>query len=297
MIRQAAAIVVVLLLSPAWVSGQGTELTINVGSANVHKAPSNTSPVLGVVGRGAKLEVTREVGDWVKIHFPPAPDSVGYVRVSLGSVSNGVASKTAPMPNAAAATPARASAQPASRVASPTPATAIEPTQTGNQLPVRNPAPPGPSHVFGLGARLGGPSFGVGASARGWSRGRFGFQFEVARYEMPNPIDLGTVSSTEFGPSVLYAFNDHVADYTWLRPYLGAGMNFYRSSTTSSLVGVDTSDSGFGSQMFGGGELSFASLPQFAISTELSYRWFNAPFEGLNLGGVGFSVAGHWYVK
>ena len=114
---------------------------------------------------------------------------------------------------------------------------------------------------------------------------------------MSNPIDLGTVSSTEFGPSVLYAFNDHVADYTWLRPYLGAGLNFYRSSTTTSLVGVDTSDSGFGAQMFGGGELSFASVPQFAISTEFSYRWFDAPFEGLDLGGVGFSVAAHWYLK
>jgi hypothetical protein len=296
MIRQAAAVVVVLLLSPSWVTAQGTELTINVASANVHKAPTNTSPVLGVVGRGAKLEVTREVGDWVKIHFPPAPDGIGYVRVSLGSVSNGVASKAAPTPNTAAATPARASGPPA-RVASTTTAAQIEPTQTGNQLPVRNAAPSGPSHVFGLGARLGGPSFGVGASARGWSHGRFGFQFEVARYQQTNPIDLGTVSSTEFGPSVLYAFNDHVADYTWLRPYLGAGMNFYRSSTTSSLIGVDTSDSGFGSQVFGGGELSFASLPQVAISTELSYRWFNPPFEGLDLGGVGFSIAAHWYVK
>ena len=301
MIRQAAAVVVVLLLSPTWVTAQGTEMTINVGSANVHKAPTNTSPVLGVVGRGARLEVTREVGDWVKIYFPPAPDGIGYVRVSLGSVSNGVASKTTPTQNAVAATPARAGVQPAPRLAttstSTTAAAAVEPAQTGNQLPARSTAPSGPSHLFGLGARLGGPSFGVGASVRGWSRGRLGFQFEVARYEMPNPIDLGTVSSTEFGPSVLYAFNDHVADYTWLRPYLGAGMNFYQSSTTSSLVVVDTSDSGFGSQVFGGGELSFASMPQFAISTELSYRWFNPPFEGLDLGGVGFSIAGHWYVK
>ena len=49
------------------------------------------------------------------------------------------------------------------------------------------------------------------------------------------------MSSTEFGPSVLYAFNDHVADYTWLRPYLGAGVNFYRSTITqSSIVGIET---------------------------------------------------------
>ncbi len=105
------------------------------------------------------------------------------------------------------------------------------------------------------------------------------------------------MTSTEFGPSVLFSFNDHVADYTWLRPYLGAGMNFYRSTINSPFLGADVSDSRYGSQLFGGGELSFASVPQFAVSTELSYRWFNAPLTGYDLGGVGLSVAGHWYVK
>jgi hypothetical protein len=126
---------------------------------------------------------------------------------------------------------------------------------------------------------------------------RLGLQFEVSHYEVSNLIDAGTVSSTDFGPSVLYAFNDHVADYTWLRPYLGAGVNFYRSTATAPTVGIETSDSQFGSQVFGGGKLSFASVPQFAISTELSYRWFDAPTDGFDLGGVGLSVAGHWYVK
>ena len=151
--------------------------------------------------------------------------------------------------------------------------------------------------MFGLGARLGGPSFGIGAIARAWAHRRLGVQFELSRYEVSNPIDLGTMSSTEFGPSVLYAFNDRVADYTWLRPYVGAGMNFYRSSITSPALGLDVSDSRYGSQLFGGGELSFASAPQFAVSTELSYRWFNAPFAGYELGGIGVSVAGHWYMK
>jgi Outer membrane protein beta-barrel domain/Bacterial SH3 domain len=292
MIRHAAAVVVVLLLSPSWVAAQGTELTINVASASVHKSPTNASPVLGVVGRGARLEVTREVGDWVKVAFPPAPDGVGYVRVSFGSLAQGTASKTMPQ-NTSTAT--RSSAQPAPRLAATS--SPVEQTQTGNRLPIRNAAPSGPSHLLGLGARLGGPSFGVGASARAWTHGRLGVQFEVSRYEVSNPIDLGTMSSTEFGPSVLYAFNDHVADYTWLRPYLGAGMNFYRSTITTPLVGIDTSDSRFGSQVFGGGELSFASIPQFAISTELSYRWFNAPSDGYDLGGVGLSIAGHWYIK
>ncbi len=295
MIRQAAAVVVVLLLSPSWVTAQGTELTVNVTSASVYKSPTNASPVLGVVGHGARLEVTREVGDWVKVAYPPAADGVGYVRKSMGSVSPAGTSKAAISSTATAARTTAQPTQPAPRVVS----TSGEQAQTGNRLPVRNTGPQRStaSHMFGLGARLGGPTMGIGASGRAWALGRLGLQAEVAHYNVSSPIDLGTMSSTEFGPSALYAFNDRVADYTWLRPYVGAGLNFYHSSITSPMVGTDVSDSRWGSQLFGGGELSFASVPQFAISTELSYRWFEEPVAGLNLGGMGLSVAGHWYVK
>ena len=292
MIRHAAAVVVVLLLSPSWVTAQGTELTVNVASASVHKSPSTASPVIGQAARGARLHVTREVGDWVKVSWPAAADGIGYVRVSVGTMAQATGSKT-PIQNTATAS--RTTVQPTPRVAT---STTVDASQTGNRLPVRSAAPTtGASHVLGLGARLGGPSFGVGVSGRAWALGRLGVQFDLARYNITNPINLGTMSSTEFGPSLLYAFNDRVADYTWLRPYVGAGLNFYRSSITSPGLGVDVSDSRYGSQLFGGGELSFASVPQFAISTELSYRWFNAPAEGLDLGGIGLGVAGHWYIK
>ena len=89
MIRHAAAVVIVLLLSPSWVTAQGTELTVNTSSASVHKAPSTASPVIGQAARGTRLAVTRNVGDWVKVAWPSAADGVGYVRVSVGSVSNG----------------------------------------------------------------------------------------------------------------------------------------------------------------------------------------------------------------
>ena len=295
MIRHAAAVVVLLLLSPSWVTAQGTELTVNVASASVHRSPTNVSPVLGVVGRGARLEVTREVGDWVKVAYPAAADGVGYVRKSMGAMTPAATSKAQVQGTATAARTTAQPTQPAPRLTS----TSGEQAQTGNRLPVRNAGPKRStaSHMFGLGARLGGPSFGIGASARAWALGRLGLQVEVARYNVSSPIDLGTMSSTEFGPSALYAFNDRVADYTWLRPYVGGGLNFYHSSITSPAVGIEVSDSRWGSQLFGGAELSFASVPQFAISTELSYRWFEEPVAGLNLGGMGLSVAGHWYVK
>lgn len=304
MIRHAAAVVIVLLLSPSWVTAQSTHLTVSVSSASVHKAPSTSSPVIGQAARGAKLEVTRNVGDWVKVAWPAAADGVGYVRVSVGSVSNGAVSNGATA--SAAPVPANATAKvapvppPSQRVVT-TPVLLPEPetqAQTGNRLPVRttSPSSSGTTHKFGIGALMGGPAFGLGVTTRAWSHKRLGVQFDFAHYNVSSPIDLGAMSSNEFGPSVLFSFNDHVADYTWLRPYIGAGMNFYQSSLTSPLLG-DMSDSRFGSQMFGGGELSFASVPQFAISTQISYRWFNEPRQGYDLGGVGVSLAGHWYVK
>ena len=302
MIRHAAAVAVVLLLSPSWVTAQSTELTVNVSSASVHKGPSTSSPVIGQAARGARLQVTRNVGDWVKVAWPSAADGVGYVRVSVGSVSNGTASNgtvapATPLPNNATAK--GAGVQPSQRVVTTPVVVPVESAQaqTGNRLPVRATAPSsGTTHSFGVGALMGGPALGLGVSARGWSHRRLGVQFDLTHYSVSSPIDLGSMSSTEFGPSVLFSFNDHVADYTWLRPYIGAGMNFYKSSLTSPLLG-DMSDSRFGSQMFGGGELSFASVPQFAVSTQISYRWFNEPRQGYDLGGVGVSLAGHWYLK
>jgi hypothetical protein len=236
----------------------------------------------------------------VKVAWPAAVDGVGYVRVSAGTMSNGTVAAAAPLTTKAPAQ--RVTAQPSPRVATTTPVStttpaAIEQTQTPNQLPVRTTASStGTTHRFGVGALMGGPSFGFGVTTRVWSRKRLGVQFDLAHYNVSSPIDLGAMSTTDFGPSVLFSFNDRIADYTWLRPYLGAGMNFYKSSLTSPLLG-DMSDSRFGSQMFGGAELSFASVPQFAISTQLSYRWFNEPRVGYDLGGVGVSLAGHWYLK
>jgi hypothetical protein len=305
MIRHAAAVVIVLLLSPSWVTAQSAELTVNVSSASVHKAPSTASPVIGHAARGTRLEVTRHVGDWVKVAWPAAADGVGYVRVSVGAVSNGTAASATASAAAAPNNPTTKGGYvpPSQRVVTTPvviPAEAGQPaqSQTGNHLPVRttSPSSSGTTHRFGIGALMGGPAFGLGVTTRGWSHKRLGVQFDLAHYNVSSPIDLGAMSSTEFGPSVLFSFNDRIADYTWLRPYIGAGMNFYKSSLTSPLLG-DMSDSRYGSQMFGGAELSFASAPQFAISTQLSYRWFSEPRQGYDLGGVGVSLAGHWYVK
>src|SRR5688500_12288975 len=109
MIRHAAAVVAALLLVPAWAGAQIHPIqtfTVTEAMAPVHKSPSTGSPVIGTARRGAVLEVTRELGDWVKISWTPAPDAVGYVHLSAGSVgrggvptpNNGDAPRPAPRP-------------------------------------------------------------------------------------------------------------------------------------------------------------------------------------------------------
>ena len=204
MIRHAAAVVTVLLLSPSWVTAQGAELTVNASSASVHKAPSTASPVIGQAARGTRLAVTRNVGDWVKVAWPSAADGVGYVRVSVGSVSNGAVSNGtasgAPLPSNPPAQ--RATVQSSPRVA--TTSAAVEPAQTGNRLPIRTttPSSSGTTH-----SRRGCP---YGWSVL-WSRsdrarmvaqaGRRSLICRDTRYV--EPIDIGTMLVNRFGPSVL----------------------------------------------------------------------------------------------
>ena len=86
------AIIVVFVSSPAAAqdpaAAQGMALMVSVPSAAVRKSPSMASPVVGQAPRGAVLDVTRDVGSWVKVTWPDAPDGVGYVHESMGTLSN-----------------------------------------------------------------------------------------------------------------------------------------------------------------------------------------------------------------
>jgi len=107
------------------------------------------------------------------------------------------------------------------------------------------------------------------------------------------------VTSMQFEPGVLYTLADHVADYIWVRPYAGSGLTISRRSLSSTIPGAVpvASQSQVGVQAFGGTELTFASVPRFAVSVDVAYRWGTMQFAGIDLGRVGVSVAGRWYVK
>ena len=78
MIRHAAAIAFSLCLNASWLCAQSTVFTVNTASADVHKSPSTGGPVIGQAPRGTVLEVTRELGSWVKVVWPEGQDGVGY---------------------------------------------------------------------------------------------------------------------------------------------------------------------------------------------------------------------------
>jgi SH3 domain-containing protein len=305
MIRQAAAVVVALCLSASLLHAQSApsvrKVTVSEASATVHKTPSAGSPVIGNAPRGTELAVTREVGDWVKVAWPSAADGVGYVRV------NALARGTAAAPSVARAPAINAAPAPASAKAAVTPTASVTPVAVRpEQIPVSPPSAPSqartlyvaPTHIFGVGAVAGGSTMGFGGSARGWKEGRIGVQLEFSRYSYDSVDLLSRATSTDIAPGVLFALNDHVSDSLWVRPYVGVAGHLVHSSRRDLIfTGVTESANTFGVRGFFGAEMSMASLPQFALSTDVGYYKLPEPFLGFEPGGIGVSVSAHWYVK
>jgi hypothetical protein len=324
MIRHAAAVVVALCLSTSPLYAQNnTRQTVNAASADVHKAPSQGSPVIGKAPRGTALVVTREVGDWVKVSWPSAADGAGYVRVTALTATAAPAATAKAAPATAKAAPASTRKAPASTAKAAAPVSAgtkeaasasasapaaVVPAGTvpasAAQIPTVAPSAPSPartlyvapSHVFGVGAVAG--STGFGGSVRRWSQGRLGLQLEASRYTYDSVDLLSRATSTNIAPSLLFAMNDRVTDQLWLRPYVGVGAQLAHASRTD-LIFPDATESAntIGGRVFVGGEMAFASVPQFSLSLDVGYYHMPEPFVGFEPSGVGFALSGHWYLK
>jgi hypothetical protein len=290
MTRLAAAVVLALTLNPTLLLAQDTVLTVNVPSADVHKGPSTVNPVIGHVLRGTVLPVSRNLGSWVKVVWPDAPDGVGYVHVTMGQVgpANADAARTNASPQAFSA---------------PAPATTTIPllgrTSAGERVVPRGQLNVTPaSHVFGVGGLVGSMS-SVGATARAWRNNRLGIQVGFTRTARTSDIAAGRVTSMQFEPGVVYGLFDHVSDYVWIRPYVGSVVSFRHQTlnTASPVVLEQASNSGIGFTVFGGTELTFASVPRFGLSADLGYRRFRTSFPGFEAEPISVSIAGHWYIK
>jgi opacity protein-like surface antigen len=301
---RAVALAVALCLGPAWVGAQTVEIRVTTPSANVYKTPSTGSLVIGSVPRGTVLVVTRELGSWVKVPWPEAQEGFGYVHVSMGSIVRRNPAQDGNHP-AAAAAPRPAPAEPVA--ATPAPTGQVWRTSQGEEVKLLNDQRSSqhssyitpPTHIVGLGGRMGSSVAGYGASARAWSHDRVGVQLEVSRIVLTSAATPSRLTSMQFSPSVLYSLPDHVTDFVWMRPYLGAGAGLGQQtlSFTTSYVDASLSHKSLGLQTFGGSEMTFAAIPRFALSADLGYRWSQQPFAGFDLSGVSVSVSGHWYFK
>jgi opacity protein-like surface antigen len=277
-----------VVLSPSWLCAQAAELTVNVPSTIVYKAPSTGSIVIGEAGRGTVLAVTREVGDWVKIAWPADKDGIGYVRLSAGTLSG----------------------HPAPAASAPAPATPAVPSSTVDTAAQAQRTVPGvgshrteyvtaPEHVVGVGGLIGGVRLGFGITGRAWLQKRIGVQMDASRYSSTDAAAPNRLTSTRLAPAVLYALPDRVSDYVWLRPYVGAGMTFRQQTLKDAGTnGVEiASERKSGLRVLGGGEMTFSSMPSLALSAEVGYEWPRAPFAGVDAGGPVFSISARWYVK
>ncbi len=289
MIRRTAACILALTLNPALLRAQGTVLTVNVASADVYKGPSTITPVIGHASRGTVLPISRNLGSWVKVPWAGAPDGVGYVHVTMGRIGS---------PQADAAT-----TNGSPRVSSvPEPVTKTVPllgrTSVGEQVVPRGQLNGTPaSHIVGVGGLIESTS-SAGATARAWGSNRLGVQFGFTRNAMTD-AGASRVTSVRFEPGVVYALFDKVSDYVWIRPYVGSVVSFRHQTLRvgAPVTLASTSDNGVGFRVFGGSELTFASIPRFGLSADLGYRRFPTLFTGFEEGPVSFSIAGHWYIR
>jgi hypothetical protein len=298
MIRRIATTAVVLLLTTSPLHAQTTTFKVGAEPADVYKSATTASPVIGKAPRGAVLEVTRELGSWVRIAWPAAEDGVGFVHVSSGSIGHGASAGEQP-PATSAAPRSTAAARPSIPPPPPPPSSSSRAGRADAAAPPRSSAPGyvrAPSHMFGVGGVLaGGPAFEAGVAARAWSRDRLGLQVQLthaSRGELSPHF-----SSVEFAPSLIYGFRDHVSDYWWLRPYVGGGPTLARHSLDVVPPADPLSETRFGVEGFGGGEVTFASLPQLAVSADVGYRWWNTTTTAIDDSGIRVAISAHWYLK
>lgn len=295
MIRRAAALTLALTLTPAVLHAQDVALTVTVASAEVHKGPSTVTPVIGHVARGKTLPVMRNLGSWVKVPWPDAADGIGYVHLTMGTLTSPKGEVAQP----ATAPSATMLASRPSAPSTPAPATAAAtPAVPRDRVVIRNQQGAAISHVLGVGATVG-PMSRFGGTARAWRDDRFGVQVGVTRDAVTSNSGAGRLTSVLFEPALVYRFFDRVSDYFWLRPYVGSALSIRHQTLSGPTTLADSapSSSKAGFRVFGGSEVTFAGAPRFALSVDFGYRRFANSISGFETDRFGAALSGHWYVR
>jgi hypothetical protein len=299
--RYAAVVAVVLMMGTSPLHAQEAIYTVTMTSADVHKAPSTGSAVIGRAPRGKTFPVMRSLGSWVSIAWPDAETGIAYLHVAWGRISRGAdlealrISGSGLQQNAGAPSESERLTQVASTTAAsqgqvrvlPEPRVAARPRAALSL----------PSHLVGIGGRISRPASGLAIAGRGWTYGALGAQIEAGRTTYTSLVGAGQLQTMQLAPSIMYSLPDLVTNAVWVRPYAGAGLTINRSTLRGAVDVPVAARSGLGSQILSGAELTWARLPQFAVSADLRQQWAPPTFDGFELGGFAVSMSAHWYVK
>ena len=322
MIRFILAVAIAICLSPSQSYAQSQRFIVTSTSASIYQAPNVGSLVIGHSLEGAALDVRRELLGWIEVAWPTAAKGIAYVRAATGSIEKPGLNRAAPAvqrpmtideyvhgtsaAQAATSPAASGSTSPSAGYVADAVAAVSAGSTARQNVTTTNATYAAPTHFVGLGGRVGNVStnFGdlatnIGATGRVWSRNRVGVQFEMFRDARTNAATAQRVASLQVAPSVLYALPNAVSDYFWLRPYVGGGATIGHSTlrSTNSLDVSSSSHKALGIQMFGGGEVTFAGVPRFALSADVGYQKARAGFAGFERRRLRFALSGHWFVR
>lgn len=152
-------------------------------------------------------------------------------------------------------------------------------------------------HQIGIGAGISATTQGMGGATRFFINDRFGIDFMASWH---NPRTRNTTGSVfNVTPSVIYMLKlpNDLASID-IRPYVGAGFSYVRSSYRPVGTVYTGSNSGLGGQVFGGAELTFKDAQFVTISFE--GRYYSLPTRGVNVNmidGFNFLMMFHFYLK
>jgi hypothetical protein len=152
-------------------------------------------------------------------------------------------------------------------------------------------------HKIGIGPAISATTSGMGAATRFFFNDRIGIDFAASWH---NPRTRNTTGSVfNATPSIVYMLKlpNDLASID-IRPYVGGGLSYVRSSYRQAGTIYTGDNSGLGGQVFGGAELTFKDAQFVTISFE--GRYYSLPVQTVNVNmidGFNFMMMFHFYVR
>jgi hypothetical protein len=294
--RHAAAIVFLILVGTAPIYAQDVTFVVTMPSANIHKAPSTGSAIIGRAQRGTTFAVKRELGSWVSIPWPDAQIGVAYLHVAWGKVSHGIAAQGRGGGGEEPQRPSAPLARPELTLPGG-PAAELQAGQPPRTNTLLRPAASLPSHAIGLGGRIGTRGVGMAGTGRAWLNGPFGVQIEGSQSTYTSVDAPGELRLLQLAPTIMYSPPDLITNAIWARPYIGGGISLLRSTLSSSPGATEAVEHMLGSHLTAGVESTWANIPQFTVSADVRRQWARPTVTRLARGGFGAALSVHWYVR